>query len=144
MRQDDLEIIKNNKQESTIGTRKVIGLGLVGLGVVVFILLLVLVNGLAGILYASPFLITGFITLIVRKHTALWNGWLLYLMGYLFLKYATGIQLWCIFVPEVYQNGIFIQVITAWLMVISFVILMITSFKMMRTIYISKYRSRDL
>lgn len=126
---DDSEELINNKQSSTLETRKVVGSGLLGIGSVVFILLLVMSEILVAIILSSPFIITGFISLIVRKHTALWNGWILYLMAYFYLRYATGIRAWWIFQIWVYQNGLTAHAIIAWLMAIVPVFLIVLTFR---------------
>jgi len=118
----------NNEQRPRLETQKLVGVGLLGIGVFILILMLVLGDILSAMVFSSPFLVTGFICLIVKKHTGLWNGWILYLMVYIYLTYATGIRPWWIFNLWVYQNGLTAHAVIAWLMVIGFLVLIISTY----------------
>ncbi|MBK5261575.1 MAG: helix-turn-helix transcriptional regulator [Peptostreptococcaceae bacterium] len=119
----------NNEQAPRLETRKIVGVSLLGIGTIIFILLLVLVGILPAIVLSLPFLITGLICLIVRKHTSLWSGWILYLMVYFYLTYATGIRPWWIFHLWVYQNGLTAHAVIAWIMAIALVMLIVLTYR---------------
>ena len=121
--------INNQQQAPRLETQKLVGVGLLGIGFVIFILILFLGDILSAMVFSSPFLITGFICLIVRKHTGLWSGWILYLMVYFYLTYATGIRPWWIFNFWVYQNGLTAHAVIAWLMVIGLSVLIISTYR---------------
>ncbi len=119
----------NNDQAPRIETRKLVGVGLLGTGAIIFVLLFVLGDILTALVLSSPFLITGLICLIVRKHTALWNGWGLYLMTYFYLTYTTGIRPWWIFHISLYQYGSTAHLVITWLMAIMLVVLIVSTFR---------------
>jgi len=106
-----------------------VGVSLLGIGSIIFILLIVLGDILSAIVLSSPFLITGLICLIVRKYTSLWSGWVLYLMVSFYLTYGTSIRPWSIFNLWLYKNGLTAHAVIAWLMAIAFLILIILTYR---------------
>ena len=72
-------------------THKVIGVILLCFGALAFLAFLLLGGGLAGFLYAAPFLLCGLVCFTVRRHTGLWCAWAVYLSVDLYLRYATGL-----------------------------------------------------
>lgn len=84
---------KAEKSGSRIShTQAIVGAMLLWTGVLIIIAILLLGGGLAGFLYAAPFLLCGLICLTVRRHTGLWCAWAVYLSVDLYLRYATGLN----------------------------------------------------
>jgi len=67
------------------------------------------------------------ICLIVGKHTALWCCWALYVLGYAYIRYATGIRFWWVFHGWLYRSGLEIHAVIAWAMSLILAALIIIS-----------------
>lgn len=119
-------------QKPQLQLRKIIGLVLLGIGSVIFILILFMGDYSSALVLSSPFLITGLISLFVSKYTILWNGWILYGMIYLYLRFATGIRISWIFHKWLYRADLRINAIIAWIMAIGFGVLIIGTYKAMK------------
>ena len=84
---------KTEKSGSRIShTQAIVGAALLWTGVLIIIAILLLGGGLAGFLYAAPFLLCGIVCFTVRRHTGLWCAWAMYLSVDLYLRYATGLN----------------------------------------------------
>lgn len=88
----------------------------------VICLSLTLLDGglLAGLLFASPFLLCGIICLTVHRNTGLWCAWAVLGCVYAYLYYATGItwtfvRMTLIYTPE--MN--YFRLLIAWLMLLA-------------------------
>lgn len=95
--------------------RVAVGLLLLFLGGVVF-LLCTLSWGAAiqGVILAAPFLLCGAICLAVRRHPALICGWVLWVLGYAYFRYGTGIRVWWIVLLGIYRQEMWIHAMIAW------------------------------
>ena len=83
---------KAEKSGSRIShTQAIIGAALLWTGALIIIAILLLGGGLAGFLYAAPFLLCALVCFTVRHHTGLWCAWAVYLSVDLYLRYATGL-----------------------------------------------------
>lgn len=99
---------------------KVGGLVFLGLGVLLLLLLLDMGSLSAGLLFASPFLLSAAACLILRRrYVALVCGWVLWLLVIGYFHYATGIRPWWVFSPWVYRPGMEIHVLVAWAQALS-------------------------
>ena len=87
-KQDKIIVEKLVKYE----TRKIVGLGLIGLGILIIILLLVFGFFMEGIVLASPFIIIGLISFLIKRYTGLYIGWTIYIILYAYFRYTTGIR----------------------------------------------------
>lgn len=88
----------------------------------VICLLLTLLDGglLAGLLFASPFLLCGIICLTVRRHTGLWCAWAVLGCVYAYLYYATGITWALVRMTPVYTPEMnYFRLLIAWLMLLA-------------------------
>ena len=84
---------------------------------------------LAGLVLAVPFVVCGLICLLVRKNAGLWCTWAVYLFIELYLRFATGVNWSFIFLPHVYDGGWTIQLIVAWCLLATLIVLtVITAF----------------
>lgn len=116
-KQDKIIVEKLVKYE----TRKIVGLGLIGLGILIIILLLVFGFFMEGIVLASPFIIIGLISFLIKRYTGLYIGWTIYIILYAYFRYATGIRFHWAFNKWAYREGLEIHLMLAWAMVIGFV-----------------------
>lgn len=133
---DELPKTEKTVQMPRVETPKFLGLGLLGIGAMVFVLLSVLVDIFMATTFAAPFLITGVIHLLVKKHPGLWSSWILYLLTHLFLmRFTSSRPVWGIFQPWIYQYGVTFSIVVTWGMTI---ILGIIIFKTYRVIKASE------
>ncbi|QNO15338.1 helix-turn-helix transcriptional regulator [Alkalicella caledoniensis] len=115
--------VVNKEQTSGFPLRKIIGLGLLGVGFIIFAVLLVVDLLMASIL-ALPFIITGLITSLVRRHAALYCGWALYIMLYWYFRSFTAVRILDIFNILMYLTGNISLIIIDWIMAIALVALL--------------------
>jgi len=133
---DEVPKTEKTVQMPRIETRKFLGLGLLGIGAVVFVLLSVLVDIFIGTTLAAPFLITGGIHLSVKKHPGLWSSWILYLLTDQFLvRFTSSSSVWGILQPGIYRYGVTFSLLVSWGMTL---ILGIIIFKTYRVIKASE------
>jgi len=72
--------------------RKIAGTILFCMAFLVTILLFVAGAGLAGLIFASPFLVCGIICFACKKNVGLWCAWAMYVLFDIYMSYATGIN----------------------------------------------------
>lgn len=72
--------------------RKIAGTILFCMAFLVTILLFVAGGGLAGLIFATPFVICGIICFACNKNVGLWCTWAVYFMFDIFMSFATGIN----------------------------------------------------
>ena len=72
--------------------RKIAGTILLCMAFLVTILLFVAGGGLAGLIFASPFLVCGIICFAFRKNVGLWCAWAVYVLFDIYVSYAMGIS----------------------------------------------------
>lgn len=133
---DEVPKTEKTVQMPRIETRKFLGLGLLGIGTMIFVVLSVLVEILVGMTFAAPFLISGGIHLLVKKHPGLWSSWVLYLLTHQFLvRFTSSRPVWGIFQPWIYRYGVTFSLVVSWGMTI---ILGIIIFKTYRVIKASE------
>lgn len=104
---------------SGLPARKIAGIVLLCMGFLVFLLITLMGQPLGGLIYASPFLLCGLLCMLIRRLCGLWCGWTVYLIGDIYIRYATGITwfltLWTLrFKPE--MN--YVRLIIAWVMLL--------------------------
>lgn len=113
--------VVNNEQVqhvSGLPLRKIIGLGLLGVGFIIFAVLLV-VDFLAASILSLPFIITGVVSLLVSRHTILSCSWALYVMLYMYFRSFTTLSILYIFNIPMYQDGYVIHLTVGWIMAIT-------------------------
>ncbi len=76
----------------------------------------VFINGILAIgLLILTLLLALLLYLATKKsYDLLKCGWMLWLLFYVYLRYATGIRFWWIFLPWIYRNGLEIHALIAW------------------------------
>lgn len=75
----------------------------------------VFINGILAIgLLILTLLLALLLYLATKSYDLLKCGWMLWLLFYVYLRYATGIRFWWIFLPWIYRNGLEIHALIAW------------------------------
>jgi len=118
----DVQIRKSN-----LPIRKIVGIILLSIGFVALLLFSLLISPLDALIFISPLIICGSICLIIKNHVVLWCCWALYLVIYVYLRYATGIRFWWIFHKGIYRSGLEIHLLIAWTMTLVLVTLIVTT-----------------
>lgn len=85
------KVIYVEKQDSHSG-RKTGGVVLLCFSALVWLLVSLLGDVLAGLVLASPFLACGLICLFVRRNVGLWCLWVVYAFADLYMRFATGVS----------------------------------------------------
>ena len=93
---------------------KTAGVVLLCFSALIWVLVSLLGDVLAGLVLASPFLACGLICLFVRKNVGLWCLWVVYAFADLYLRFATGVNVSFVINPRFYSGGYTIQLIVAW------------------------------
>ena len=108
------KVIYVEKQDSHSG-KKTAGVVLLCFSALVWLLVSLLGDVLAGLVLASPFLACGLICLFVRRNVGLWCLWVVYAFADLYMRFATGISwqfaFWRIGYSEIGNPG---HLIIAW------------------------------
>ena len=74
-------------------TRKTAGIILLCFAAFIFVISIILVNPLAGVILALPFLLCGCICFLFQKRVGLWCAWTVFVLSCLFFSLATGTNL---------------------------------------------------
>lgn len=108
------KVIYVEKQDSHSG-KKTAGVVLLCFSALVWLLVSLLGDVLAGLVLASPFLACGLICLFVRRNVGLWCLWAVYAFADLYMRFATGVSwqfaFWRIGYSEIGNPG---HLIIAW------------------------------
>ena len=108
------KVIYVEKQDSR-SSKKTAGVVLLCFSALVWLLVSLLGDVLAGLVLASPFLACGLICLFVRKNVGLWCLWAVYAFADLYMRFATGVSwqfaFWRIGYSEIGNPG---HLIIAW------------------------------
>ena len=108
------KVIYVEKQDSHSG-KKTAGVVLLCFSALVWLLVSLLGDVLAGLVLASPFLACGLICLFVRRNVGLWCLWVVYAFADLYMRFATGVSwqfaFWRIGYSEIGNVG---HLIIAW------------------------------
>ena len=85
-------IPQENVREVGFPPRKIAGIILLCMAFLVVMFFLVAGGGLAGLIFALPFLTCGILCFALKKNVGLWCAWDLYVLFDLYMSYATGIS----------------------------------------------------
>ena len=85
-------IPQENVREVGFPPRKIAGIILLCMAFLVVMFFLVASGGLAGLIFALPFLTCGILCFAFKKNVGLWCAWDLYVLFDLYMSYATGIS----------------------------------------------------
>lgn len=108
------------QQTEKAPARKIIGTVLLCFAALVWLLISLLGDILAGLMWAAPFAACALVCLLVKKHSGLWCGWVSYLFADIYLRCATGINRSYILSAQAYTSAMTVQLILAWCMVFAF------------------------
>ena len=105
--------------------RKIAGTILLCMGFLVTILLMVAGGGLAGLIFASPFLVCGIICFAFKKNVGLWCAWAVYVLFDIYMSYATGINRANVLHTLQWTHHMnYLRLAFAWILVISLLFMM--------------------
>ena len=85
-------IPQENVRDVGFPPRKIAGIILLCMAFLVVMFFLVAGGGLAGLIFALPFLTCGILCFALKKNVGLWCAWDLYVLFDLYMSYATGIS----------------------------------------------------
>lgn len=105
--------------------RKIAGTILLCMAFLVTVLLMAAGGGLAGLIFASPFLVCGIICFAFRKNVGLWCAWAVYVLFDIYMSYATGINRASVLHTLQWTHHMnYMRLAFAWILVISLLIMM--------------------
>ena len=82
-------------------------------------------GGLAGLIFASPFLVCGIICFAFRKNVGLWCAWAVYVLFDIYMSYATGINRASVLHTLQWTHHMnYMRLAFAWILVISLLVMM--------------------
>jgi len=106
--------------------RKIAGTILLCMAFLVTILLFVAGAGLAGLIFASPFLVCGIICIAFKKNVGLWCAWAVYMLFDIYMSYATGISRANVLHTLQWTHHMnYMRLAFAWILVISLLVMMV-------------------
>lgn len=121
--------------------QKVAGVILLCFSALLWLMVSLLGDLLAGLILAVPFVACGVICLRARKHAGLWCAWVVYLFIDIYMRYGTGVHWRWVFSPTVYVNEMTVQLIVAWCLLLIFAILTIVTALRTRKAFPCKLRN---
>lgn len=114
--------------------QKVTGVVLLCFSALLWLMIALFGDIIAGLVLAAPFVACGLICLLVRKNAGLWCTWVVYLFIEIYLRFATGVNWHFVFLPHVYDGGWTIQLIVAWCLLATLLILtLVTALRSRKT-----------
>ena len=108
------------ERQAPRSTHKTAGVVLLCFAALVWLLVSLFGDILAGLLLASPFAACGLICLLVRKNVGLWCLWVIYAFLDLYFRFATGSHWGFVFQLFAYKGGWTIHLIMAWIWLLCF------------------------
>ena len=121
--------------------QKVAGVVLLCFSALLWLMIALFGDIVAGLVLAAPFVACGLICLLVRKNAGLWCAWVVYLFIEIYLRFASGVNWQYIFLPHIYSSEWTIHLIVAWCIFAVFSILIITTALRIRKVYPGSLRS---
>lgn len=95
-------------------TRQFAGIILLCMAFIVVLVCTIMGGLLAGILFASPFLVCGLICMFIKEHVGIYCGWAINIMVIIYLQLATGSNYAMVLNPYVYSFANPIAIIVSW------------------------------
>lgn len=111
--------------------QKIAGVVLLCFSALLWLMIALFGDIIAGLVLAAPFIGCGLICLLVRKNAGLWCAWVVYLFIEIYLRFASGVNWQYIFFPHLYAGEWTIHLIVAWCMFAVFAV--ITTITAIRT-----------
>lgn len=103
-------------------------------GIVTLLTVTVLFGIRAGLLLGGPFILVGVVCLLMamRRGVRLACLWVLWVVGYVCLRTATGVRLWSIFMPGLYRTDMWAHLCIAWVAAVSLVLLAAATWRILK------------
>ena len=108
------------ERQAPRSTQKTVGVVLLCFAALVWLLVSLFGDIIAGFVLASPFVACGLICLFVRKNVGLWCLWVIYAFLDLYFRFATGSNWGFVFQLFAYKGGWTIHLIMAWIWLLCF------------------------
>ena len=121
--------------------QKVAGVVLLCFSALLWLMIALFGDIVAGLVLAAPFAACGLICLLVRKNAGLWCAWVVYLFIEIYLRFASGVNWQYIFFPHIYSGEWTIHLIVAWCIFAVFAILTVTTALRIRKAYPGSLRN---
>ena len=115
------------ERQTPRSTHKTVGVVLLCFAALVWLLVSLFGDVLAGLILAAPFVGCGLICLLVRKYAGLWCTWVVYLFIEIYLRFASGVNWQYVFFPHLYSGEWTIHLIVAWCLLGVFAVLTIVT-----------------
>lgn len=124
----ETEASQDKKKEGGFPPRKIAGTILFCMAFLVVMFFLVAGGGLAGFIFALPFLTCGILCFVLKKNVGLWCAWDLYVLFDLYMSYATGISRASVLYSFQWtQEMNYMRLAFAWFAVISLAVMIIVT-----------------
>jgi len=107
--------------------QKTAGIVLLCISVLLWLMIALFGDIVAGLVLAAPFMACGLICLLVRKNAGLWCAWVVYLFIDIYLRFASGVNWQYVFYPHIYAGEWTIHLIVAWCLLAAFAVLTIVT-----------------
>ena len=107
--------------------QKIVGVVLLCFSVLLWLMIALFGDIVAGLVLAAPFAGCGLICLLVRKNAGLWCTWVVYLFVEIYLRFASGVNWQYVFFPHIYSGEWTIHLIVAWCLFAVFAVLTIVT-----------------
>lgn len=133
------ELVLNKKQTTSIpnpetkviyvdrvehnSTKKTAGIVLLCFAGLLWLMIALLGDFVAGLVLAAPLVFCGLICMLVKKNAGLWCFWVIYLFVEIYLRFATGVNWQFVLQPRFYTGNWTIQLIVAWIVLVVFLTL---------------------
>lgn len=116
------------EKQTNFPPRKIAGIILLCMAFFVTMLFLFAGASLAGLIFASPFLVCGIICFSFKKNVGLWCSWAVYVLFDIYMAFATGISRSNVLLTLMWTREMnYIRLALAWVLMISlFILIMIT------------------
>lgn len=121
--------------------QKVTGVVLLCFSALLWLMIALFGDIIAGLVLAAPFVACGLICLLVRKNAGLWCTWVVYLFIEIYLRFATGVNWYFVFLPHEYDGGWTIQLIVAWCLLATLLILTLVTALRSRKAFLGNLRN---
>lgn len=108
------------ERHSPRSTHKTLGVVLLCFAALVWLLVSLIGDVFAGLVMASPFVACGLICLLARRNVGLWCLWVVYAFLDIYFRFATGIHWGFVFQVFAYRSGMTVQLIMAWIWLLCF------------------------
>lgn len=122
-------------------TQKIAGIVLLCFAALLWLMIALFGDIIAGLVLAAPFVFCGLICLLVRKYAGLWCAWVVYLFVDIFLRFASGLNWQFIFLPQAYAGGLMLQLVVAWTLLGIFAALTVTTALRTRKAFPGSFRN---